>query len=238
MEKSTIILIAGVGGAIALALVYSQNNNASAPASTTTTHAVTNDTTQTLPQEDNAMEQQELPPNHPPIGQGGTMGAMPNAQGGMGGVAPSDEPAAIAWRAPAAWPSAPNPNAMRLETHKVPHVAPDKEDGELIIARAGGDVAGNIARWSGQFDGAFTMKQSTKTVHDMKVTRVEIEGVYTGGGMMPGGGAAASHTGWVMLAAIVESKGQPYFFKVVGPAATVHAAEKPFDAMIDGLTPS
>lgn len=239
MEKSTIILIAAVGGAIALALVYSQNTSSNT-ASATTTHAATNDTTQALPQEDNAMEQQELPPNHPPIG-GGNTGAMPmpNAQGGMGGMAAPDEPAAIAWRAPTAWPSAPNPNAMRLETHKIPHAPTDKEDAELIIARAGGDVPGNIARWTGQFDGAYAMKQASKTVHEMKVTRVEIEGTFTGGGMMPGGGAAAaSHAGWVMLAAIVESKGQPYFFKVVGPAATVHAAEKSFDAMIDGLTPS
>lgn len=208
MEKSTLILFAGIGGAIVLALVYSQNKAAPEPV---VAHAATvNDVPQEDPQADTEQQQANM-------------------------VAPVAEPAALTWKAPATWTSMPNPNTMRVETRKIPRAASDKEDGELSVARAGGDVAGNIARWTGQFEGAFTLKQSNKTVHEMKVTRVEIEGVYAGGMSATAGEGKA---GWVMLAAIVESKGQPYFFKVVGPAATVHAAEKSFDAMIDGLTPS
>jgi len=37
--------------------------------------------------------------------------------------------------------------------------------------------------------------------------------------------------------AIVETAGEHYFFKMTGPSATVKAAQKPFEAMIDGVAP-
>ena len=114
-----------------------------------------------------------------------------------------NEPPALAWKAPAAWAPAPNPNAMRLATYKVPRAGSDKDDTELVVARAGGDIASNIARWAGQFEGAGVPKETTKTVRDLKVTIVSIEGTYQGG-MGPSSGA---HEGWALLGAIVETKG-------------------------------
>src|ERR1700733_6922943 len=47
-----------------------------------------------------------LPPNHPPIGAvGSPHGSLPPAAG---------DPPAVAWKMPATWQEAPNPNAMRL----------------------------------------------------------------------------------------------------------------------------
>jgi hypothetical protein len=53
---------------------------------------------------------------------------------------------------------------------------------------------------------------------------------------MMAGGAATSHPKWALLAAIAETSGTPYFFKLTGPLATVKAARPAFDAMIDSLT--
>lgn len=178
---------------------------------------------------------QPLPPNHPAIngmGNGNAMGMGQAPQDNVhgGGVGGGDEAAAVKWTAPKEWQSAPNPNQMRLATYKI------KDDTELVVSRAGGDVQQNITRWAGQFDGSPTPKQTTKTVHGLKVTLVQIEGTFQGG-MGPQTG---SHSGWAMMSAIVETagSGEHYFFKVVGPAATVKAAQKPFETMIDGLTSS
>jgi hypothetical protein len=246
MRKSSLILIVGLVGATGLALVYgsrdvggsnSASNTPPPPAAEPDMQGAQADMGGPGPVDPNT----PLPPNHPAINGATGMGQPPqdNVHGGLGanaggGMAPDDEPPALTWKAPAEWSSAPNPNAMRLATYKIPAGGADKESTELVVARAGGDVETNVARWAGQFDGSPAPKETHKAVHDLKVTLVQIEGTYQGG-MGPSAGA---HAGWAMLGAIVEGKGQPYFFKVIGPAATVHAAQKPFEAMIDGLTPS
>jgi hypothetical protein len=215
MEKSTVILLVGIAGAVGFGLAYSQSNNTpSAPA------PVVQQAQQEIEPQEDMGQQEQLPPNHPPIG-------SPNMGNAMGMGAATDDTPALEWKAPDAWKLAPNPNAMRIATYKV------SNDTELVISRAGGDVATNVERWQGQFEGSPKAQQTDKTVHDIKVTTVQIDGTFTNT-MDPSGGG---HPSWSMLAAIVQTKGRPYFFKIVGPAATVHAAKKPFDAMIDGLTP-
>ena len=219
MEKGTVILLVGLAGAGGFALAYTQSNN-----NQSGSHAAAPQPTVEQEQEDmEPQEHQQLPPNHPPIGNmnGNGMG------NGMGMTGDNDDPPALEWKAPDAWKSAPNPNGMRLATYKV------SDDTELVVSRAGGDVAGNIARWQGQFEASPKPVQTEKTVKDMKVTEVQIDGAYSNT-MDPSGGTKKD---WSMLAAIVQGKGRPYFFKMTGPAATVHGAKKSFDAMIDGLVP-
>ena len=81
---------------------------------------------------------QELPANHPPVqNMGGNMG---NAMG-MG----AEDPPALEWKAPDAWKSSPNPNAMRLATYKV------TDDTELVVSRAGGEnVIEMVVAYSGR----------------------------------------------------------------------------------------
>jgi hypothetical protein len=220
MEKGTVILLVGLAGAGGFALAYSQQNHSSP---TTTQPAQPAQQEDMEPQD---MQQQELPPNHPPINGNTPMG---NAMGmGGGGGGGDDEAASIAWKAPDAWKSVPNPNGMRLATYQL---SPNG-DTELVVSRAGGDVAGNIARWEGQFEGSPKATQTQKSVKDMQITEVQIDGAYTNT-MDPSGGAKKDFT---MLAAIVQGKGRPYFFKIVGPSGTVKSAKKPFDTMLDGLT--
>jgi hypothetical protein len=156
--------------------------------------------------------------------------AMP---GGSMNPGPDDEPPAIAWTVPAAWHTLPNPSSMRIATYGVPHATGDTADAEVSVSRAGGDMASNIDRWTGQFQGAGPARQQAHAVKGMTVTVVEIEGTYTNG-MDP---SAKPKTGWALLAAIVKTPGMPYFFKMTGPAATVHGAKAVFTAMIDGIQP-
>jgi hypothetical protein len=179
-----------------------------------------------------------MPPGHPPLngpGAGANAGAT-GGMGGMGGMGGSDlpaddEPAAIEWTVPAAWHTMPNPSAMRLATYSVPRAAGDPADGDVSVTRAGGDTNANITRWAGQFEGASPPTPKSHIVRGIEVTIVEIEGTYTNG-MAPG---ARPQTGWALLAAIVKTPGMPYFFKMTGPAATVHAARSAFNTMIDGI---
>jgi hypothetical protein len=172
-----------------------------------------------------------LPPNHPPIGGGDSPHAAPM------GPPSSDEPAAITWKAPDAWASAPNPSTMRLATYKIPAAKGDAEGAELAISRAGGAKEANIQRWVGQFDDAGKDGRAERTVRGMKLTIVDVTGTFMGGGMMPGA-SAGPKKGWMLLGAIVETTGTPYFFKMTGPAATVRAARPAFEKMLDGIAPA
>lgn len=187
-----------------------------------------------------------LPPNHPPIG----AGALPNAAGALppnhppigAGNAPSadsvqanDESAAVAWKVPDGWKTAPNPNAMRIATYRVSRAPGDSDDAEVSVSRAGGTTVANLQRWVGQFDEAGQDKQTVLTVRGLKITIVEVGGTYQGG--MTGGPASAPRRGWALLGAVVETPGSPYFFKMTGPSATVRAARASFDALLESLTP-
>jgi hypothetical protein len=221
MRNSSVALLVALVAAGGLALAYGQRTSASAA-------VAREDMTQAAIVDDMPGETTALPPNHPPINGNGAMDfpTMPAAR--------NDSEGALIWKAPPAWTSAPNPSSMRLATYKLPRAGTDVEDTELAVSRAGGNVATNIARWAGQFEGGPPPKETHTTVHDLKVTMVQMEGAYQGAM----GAAPSTHEGWAMMAAIVETQGESYFFKVVGPVASVRAARKPFEAMISGITPS
>lgn len=168
-----------------------------------------------------------LPPGHPPIN---ASGAPAQAQ-----VRPpsADEGPTLTWSAPDGWVTAPNPNSMRLATFKIPHTGKDTEDAELSVSRAGGGTEANLQRWVGQFEEAGKDTRATRTIQGLSVTTVEVSGVYLGGMM---GGAAAKKPGWSLLGAIVETPGSSYFFKMVGPTATVQSARPAFNKLLDSIT--
>lgn len=175
-----------------------------------------------------------LPPGHPAVGATpphgkGPHGAGPHGgmQGGATGVV--DDAPSIAWTVPAEWKTVANPSPMRVATFKA------SDTMEVSVARAGGTVDANIQRWKTQFDGAPAVERSDKTVHGLKVTVVHIGGVFLGTGM--NSKEPERHERWAMLAAIVESNGAPYFFKLVGPSDQVDAAKPAFGALVDSVTP-
>jgi len=170
-----------------------------------------------------------LPPGHPSIG-----AAEPSTQGS---VVPAPDPGdapLITWQASKEWESVPNPNAMRIATYRVP-ASHGGEPAELSITRAGGSNEANIQRWLGQFGGADQEKRSTKNVGGLPVTVIEVTGTYLGSGMTDTSGTKRPNV--TLVAAIVETPGSPYFFKLLGPAATVREARRGFDALLGSIAP-
>ncbi len=223
--SSTLILPAGLAIAVAGFLLADRAPSASPSAAAAVpaqAAAAANDRMPELPE---AAEQQ-LPPNHPPIGSvtspHGSHGSTPGA---------SDERPAISWQAPSEWKVRDNPSSMRIATYGV------GDSAELTVSRAGGSLDANIDRWASQFDGSPRTERKDRTVHGVKVTVVHMAGTFIGGGGMTPGAASEPHSGWAMLAAIVESSGSPYFFKLLGPADQVERARAAFEHMVDGITP-
>ncbi len=171
-----------------------------------------------------------LPPGHPPIDPQSAASAA---------VAPAvADSATLSWTAPPTWTTIPNPSSMRLATYRIPRAAGDAEDADVAITRAGGTTEANAARWTGQFADGRADSRSERTVHGVKITIVDVSGTYLGSGMsMAAGSAPGSHPSWALLGAIIEAPGMPYFLKITGPAATVHAARPAFDALLASLTP-
>ncbi len=168
----------------------------------------------------------QLPPNHPPIGAGGSQHGMQD-----GVSPPPDESPAITWNVPSGWVAAPNPNAMRIATYH-----PGAET-DVSVARAGGSTDANIQRWVGQFDDAGPDNHTERTVHGLAMKIVEVTGTYSGGGMMTKT-PSEPHRGWALVGVVVETPGTHYFFKMVGPAEQVRAARASFDAMVASIAPS
>jgi hypothetical protein len=119
---------------------------------------------------------------------------------------------------------------MRLATYRA------GDNVEVSVVRAGGSVDDNVERWIEQFETGAKVDRRAKTVHGLRVTVVRVAGTFAGGTGMAA--AAESLPGWVMLAAIVEADGLPYFFKLIGPAAGVDRASPSFDRLVGGIAPA
>lgn len=172
-------------------------------------------------------DNQELPPNHPPIGN------APDDNHGLGaghddhGSLPATT---ITWKVPARWKEMPNTSSMRIATYRVPRAAGENADADVSVMQAGGDLDANIERWIGQFgpDAKSKSKTSKKKIANYNVTIVETEGTY--GGM---GGKAEENSG--LLGAIVETPDMPHFFKITGPKKTVQSARAELDELLASI---
>jgi len=141
----------------------------------------------------------------------------------------------VTWTPPKGW-TAGEPRPMRAATYAVPAAKAEAEGGECAVfyfgAGQGGGVDDNLRRWTGQFEGASAAARRVETVHGLKVTRIELEGTYLSGGMS---GPPVARAGYRLLGAIVEGKEGNVFFKFTGPARTVEAARKDFEALLQSL---
>ena len=103
----------------------------------------------------------------------------------------------------------------------------------------GGGADANATRWASQFRGTGgspvgDLKQSKLTVGDMSVLLVEVTGTYLGGGM----GSSTSEPerpNYMLLGAIAEAPDANWFFRALGPRATLEAQRKAFENMIRSI---
>lgn len=145
----------------------------------------------------------------------------------------------VSWTVPSGW-TAQAPRSMRVATYAIPGAA-GAEAGECGVyyfgKGQGGTVDENVARWAQQFSGAPKAVRSDGTVSGFQVHRVTLAGTFLApaGPMMQSQGSKPNYR---LLGAIVEAPGGLVFFKCTGPAATIAAAEKAFNALIASLRQS
>ena len=152
------------------------------------------------------------------------------------------EAAGLRFTVPREWSRVPAASEMRAAQYRIPRASGDAEDGELVLfyfgEGKGGSSEDNLRRWYGQFtepDGRSPRDVATvtsRTVHGLRVTALDLPGTYVGG---PSG--SAPRAAFRLLAAVVEGKSGPWFFKAVGPSATMAAAKPGFTALLDSLQP-
>lgn len=194
-----------------------------APTSATTTmHAEPPPPVNAAP-EDISDQNEQLPPNHPPIGNADDLGA---GHGDHGNLAATD----ITWKVPERWQVMPNTSSMRLATYRIPRATGDTADGDCSVMQAGGGIDANVDRWIGQFgpDAKAKSKVTKKKIGDFNVTVVEAEGEY-------GGMDGKAQAGQGLLGAIVETPDMPHFFKIVGPKKTVQSARGELDSLLASI---
>jgi hypothetical protein len=136
-------------------------------------------------------------------------------------------------------------SGMRKAQYKLPHAEKDTDDASLIVyffGGQGGSVQDNIDRWTGQFEqpdgrpSSTLLKNSTRTVNDMRVHDVDLSGTYVAE-TSPGSGQRYHNENWRMLASIIEAKEGPYYAKLVGPSATVAHWEASFRNFVSEMKP-
>lgn len=159
-------------------------------------------------------------------------------------TAPAGAPTArLQYTAPDEWKREPARSSMRLAQYRLPRVAGDDADGELVLfyfgSGDGGPLAANLERWRGQFRtadgepvGDDAVRQESFTPNNLKVTVVDVTGRFAPRALRPGAADPQPKDDYRMFAAVVEGPGGPWFFKATGPQATMTAQRDAFYEMI------
>jgi hypothetical protein len=148
--------------------------------------------------------------------------------------------AALTWTAPPAWKAEPPTSAMRRTQYRFSGPGGPAECVVFYFGPGqGGTPKANIDRWASQFrraDGTAigdALKTRAIKVGDIPVTLVEIAGTFVGG--MGGGASGPQQSDQMMLAAIAEGPDANWFFRAIGPRATLEAARADFEKMVRSL---
>jgi|SRR5579871_960323 len=152
------------------------------------------------------------------------------------------EAAGLRFTAPSSWRRVPAASDVRAAQWTLPRASEAQEDADLVLfffgRGKGGSAQDNLDRWYGQFrepDGSPPRDAAVltiRTVHGLRVTEIDLPGTYA-----PRGEEGQPKGGFRLLAAIVEGDEGPWFFKAVGPAATIAQAKPAFEALLASLEP-
>jgi hypothetical protein len=179
--------------------------------------------------------QAPLPPGHPPVGKGEPAPPIPGPPPGSGRGSQG-----LTWTAPSGWTKERPSSPMRRAQYRIPGPGGPAECVVFYFGPGqGGDAKSNAARWAGQFrrpDGspvgdAYTTRETK--VGDLAVLLVAVTGTYVGG--MGGGPVGPERPSYMLLGAIADGPDAKWFFRAVGPRATLEAQRSAFDRMIRSL---
>lgn len=159
---------------------------------------------------------------------------LPPAGSGTGATA-------LRWAVPPGWVSEPPDTAMRRAQYRIPGEAGDAECIVFYLGPGeGGDAMANAQRWAGQFTladgrpGEAGMKTEQRKVGDIDVVIVEVGGTYQGGFRMQAQ-TPAPKPDQLLLGAIAEGPDANWFFKLIGPEATVEGQRAAFEDLVGSL---
>ena len=144
----------------------------------------------------------------------------------------------LKFKAPDTWITEKPTSSMRVAQYKLPKTEGDKEDASLVLyyfgANAGGGTQANIDRWIGQVqqadgsDSKSKARTDTMTVNGLKVSTVDVTGIYTAE-MAPGSGTFHNDADYRLRAAVIETPKGNYFVKLAGPAKTIARWDQEYD---------
>ena len=149
---------------------------------------------------------------------------------------------AVTVQVPAGWQFEKPRALMRRAQFSVPGPG---ADASLVIFYMGqqgaGSLQSNLTRWSSQFTApngnAVPASVSERTVAGLKLTQLEVAGTYDGG-MRPTGQRGEPSVDHRMITTVLETDRGPYYFRLVGPDATVAANRDAMNEMLDSATRS
>lgn len=173
---------------------------------------------------------------------GGEAGSSGDA-GGAGApgasevVVQSSSDPGVQWVVPKRWVSEPG-SAMRLATYRIPPAAGADADARCAVyyfgPGQGGGTDANLQRWTDEFEDASAPERTTRSSGGLEISRLRLRGTYLAHAGM-GGDAQGTGQDHELLGAIVTGAKGSVFFKLAGPARTVDAAVREFDAMLASL---
>ena len=176
-----------------------------------------------------------------PQGGGASDSASVDAAPASAGAARVENLAGLRFEIPEGWASQQPSTSMRLAEYRV---SGPGGDAELVVFRfpgGGGSADANVSRWVSQFsqpDGSDSGDRAVVQRAEnagLKLTRLDVRGSYQGQ-QMPGAPAQPAIADARLLALVVEGTGDPYFFKLLGPADAVAPWTDAWDVMTQSMT--
>lgn len=134
------------------------------------------------------------------------------------------------------WQEEPPSSGMRMAQAKVPGEAGPADVVVFYFGPGGGGgVEANIDRWVGQMEVAAGTQpeRGSFEANGYRVTHVTVEGTLLPSGM--GTGPTEPQPDSMLIGAVVEGPGGPWFFKATGPIATLEGEREGFMGMLRGL---
>jgi hypothetical protein len=148
--------------------------------------------------------------------------------------------AGLKWTMPQGWKTE-GARQMRAATYSMPLASGDQGQVECAVyffgMGNGGSIQANIDRWRSQFQNGgkeAEAKVDKRTIHNLPVTTIESSGDYMGMGGPNAQSPSAVHN-YKLFGAIVEGPGGNVFIKFTGPAKTVEANRKQFEALLNSF---